>query len=148
MNRLLLCAVVVCLASPALAADWPQLLGPARDGRSAEKGLIDKFGNKGPAVVWQRDVGDGYASPSVAGGKLYLFHRVGDEDVLESLDALTGKPGWKYAYSTDYVDPLGKGNGPRSTPVVAGDRVIILGAGGQLHCVDATKGKKVWSKEL
>lgn len=141
-------ALFACLAACALGADWPQILGPGRDGRSAEKGLIDRFGDKGPAVAWQRDVGDGYASPVVAGGKLYLFHRVGGEDVLECLDAATGKPAWKYAYDTTYRDALGKGNGTRATPVVAGGRVVVLGAGGQLHCVDAAKGAKVWSKAL
>ena len=62
--------VVALLFCACLAADWPQLLGPNRDGQSAEKDLLDSFPAKGPPVVWQRDVGEGYASPVVAGGRL------------------------------------------------------------------------------
>jgi outer membrane protein assembly factor BamB len=147
MNRLS-SSLIVCLALTASAADWPQLLGPARDGHSKEKGLIDTFGKKGPEVAWDREVGEGFAAPVIAGGRLLLFHRVGNDDVLESLDAKTGKFQWKYSYATRYRDPLNKGNGPRSTPVLAGERVFILGANGQFHCVELKTGKKVWAKEL
>jgi outer membrane protein assembly factor BamB len=131
-----------------VAADWPQFLGPNRDGRSGETDLIDTFPAKGPPVVWQRDVGEGHASPVVSGGRLVLFHRVGDEDVVECLAATTGKPRWRYAYATNYEDGFGKGNGPRSTPVVAGGKVFTLGAAGQLHCLDLETGKKVWARKL
>lgn len=141
-------AVLVLLAVPALAADWPQLLGPGRDGRTAEKDLLDTFGNKGPEVLWERKLGDGYAGPVVAGGKVIVFHRVGGEDVVECLSADKGQETWKYTYKTSYEDNLGKGDGPRSTPVVHGGKVYTLGAGGQLHCVDLKSGKKAWSKEL
>ena len=144
VRMLLALWLVVLLAG----ADWPQLLGPNRDGQSNESDLIDTFPAKGPPVVWSRDVGEGYASPVVSDGRLILFHRVGDEDVVEALDAGTGKPLWKYAYATTYEDGFGKGNGPRSTPVVAGGRVHTLGAAGQLHCVDLKSGKKVWAKNL
>jgi outer membrane protein assembly factor BamB len=140
--------LLLLIAVASLAADWPQFLGPSRNGTSAETGLVDTWPAKGPPVVWERAVGEGFASPVVASGRLLLFHRVGNEDVLQDLDAATGKPGWKYAYPTTYSDGYGKGDGPRSTPVVASGKVYILGAGGQLHCVDRKTGKKVWAKEL
>jgi outer membrane protein assembly factor BamB len=130
------------------AADWPQLLGPGRDGRTIETDLIDTFPAKGPAVAWQRDVGEGYASPAIAGGRLILFHRQGDEDVVECLDAVAGTPRWRHAYATSYEDGFGKGNGPRATPVIAGERVYTHGAAGQLHCLDLKSGKKVWARKL
>jgi outer membrane protein assembly factor BamB len=130
------------------AGDWPQLLGPARDGHSAEKGLRDSWPREGPAVVWSREVGEGYASPVIAGGKLFLFHRMAGDEVLECLDAATGKPVWKYGCSCEYSDRYGKGNGPRATPVVAGDHVFTLGASGILTCVDRVKGTKVWQRPL
>src|SRR5689334_10483158 len=94
----LLRLAVLCLALAAVAADWPQILGPARNGHSSEKGLVDTWPKKGPEVVWQRTVGEGYASPVLAGGRLILLHHVGANDVVQSFDAVTGKPGWKYSY--------------------------------------------------
>lgn len=140
--------LALLIVSVVTAADWPQLRGPKRDGHTAEADLIDTFPAKGPPVAWRHDVGEGYAAPSVAGGRLVLFHRAGDSDVVECLDAATGKPRWKFSYPTRYDDALGKGNGPRATPVIAGGRVFTLGAGGQLHCLDLKSGEKVWSKNL
>ncbi|MFO0876434.1 MAG: PQQ-binding-like beta-propeller repeat protein [Gemmataceae bacterium] len=144
LRTLLGLALVLTLA----AADWPQLLGPQRDGRSPETNLLDTWPAAGPTVVWQREVGEGYASPVVADGKLILFHRVGGEDRVEALDAATGEVRWLHRYATRYDDPLGKGNGPRSTPVVARERVFTLGAGGHIYCLDLKSGKKIWSREL
>jgi outer membrane protein assembly factor BamB len=132
----------------ARADDWPQFLGPGRNGVSGEKGLLASWPKAGPTAVWQRDVGEGYSGPVIAGDRLILFHRVGDEDVVECLHAGTGKPQWRFAYPTDYADPLGKGDGPRSTPTVAGGKVITLGAQGMLHCLDLEKGTKLWEHAL
>src|SRR5262245_9713541 len=93
------------LAAAALlttAADWPQFLGPNRDRHSAEKGLVQRFPRDGPKVLWEKNVGEGYSSPVVAGDRLILFHRVGDEDVVECLDAATGKEKWTFKYETKY----------------------------------------------
>ena len=147
MNRFFLVAILLC-AAPLRADDWPQFLGPRRDGHSQEKDLLDAFPKSGPAIVWQRDIGEGYSGPVVSGDRLILFHRVGDEEVVECLSATSGKPQWKFTYSTRYQDQLGKGNGPRSTPTIAGDKVITLGAEGTLHCLTLADGKKLWSHSL
>jgi outer membrane protein assembly factor BamB len=144
-----LTTLFVLLASlPAVAADWPQLLGPARDSHSAEKDLLDAWPARGPAVVWQHDVGQGYAAPVIAGDRLILFHRVGGDDVVDCLSASTGKPQWRVATPTTYRDDYGKGDGPRSTPVIAGGKVYTLGPAGQLACLDLKTGKKLWGKAL
>jgi formylglycine-generating enzyme required for sulfatase activity/outer membrane protein assembly factor BamB len=127
---------------------WPQFLGPTRDGASAETGLLQTWDKKGPPKVWEKDVGEGYSSPVVVGERVILFHRVGDEDLVECLDVADGKRRWKYAYPTSYQDALGKGNGPRATPLVADGKVYTLGAQGVLLCLDLEKGTKVWSREL
>src|SRR3954469_10991245 len=98
-----LCSSVFICGS-LFAADWPQLLGPARNGVSAETGLAKSWPDKGPPVVWERDVGEGFSGPVVSGGALILFHRVDDEEVVEALDAASGKPRWKFAYPTKYSD--------------------------------------------
>jgi outer membrane protein assembly factor BamB len=79
---------------------------------------------------------------------MILFHRVGAQEVVECLDARTGKERWKTSYASNYVDDYGKGNGPRSTPVIAGQRVFTLGAEGQLHCLDLGSGKVLWKRSL
>ncbi len=147
MLSLCLCSSVFICGSIS-AADWPQLLGPNRNGISAETGLAHSWPEKGPPVVWEREVGEGFSSPVVADGALVLFHRVGDEEVVEAMDAASGKPRWKFAYPTKYADSYGKGDGPRSTPVIAGGKVYTLGAEGMLHCLDMKEGKKVWDRSL
>jgi outer membrane protein assembly factor BamB len=93
-------------------------------------------------------MGEGFSGPVVAGDKLILFHRVGNQEVVECMDAATGKEKWKFAYATEYVDEFGKGNGPRATPLISGDRVYTLGAEGELHALDLRTGNKVWRHSL
>jgi outer membrane protein assembly factor BamB len=147
--RFLSALTALCLCGGALrGADWPQFLGPNRDGVSAETGLLASWPKEGPKVLWQKQVGEGYSGPVVAGGKLILFHRVGDNDVVACLDAAKGSELWKFTYPTAYQDELGKGNGPRATPVLAGGRVYTLSAEGRLHCLELDSGKKVWERSL
>lgn len=147
MTMLRLLALTACLGLLA-AADWPQILGPERNGVTREKGLLDRWPADGPPLLWQRAVGEGYAGPVAAGGRVVLFHRVGDEDATECLDAASGKTVWKHAYRTSYDDPLGKGNGPRATPLIDADRVYTFGAAGRLQCLDLKTGKEIWARAL
>jgi outer membrane protein assembly factor BamB len=99
-------------------------------------------------VLWQRPAGAGYSGPVVAGDRLVLFHRVGDEEVVDCLHAGTGKGLWAFRYPTAYADRYGKGDGPRSTPLIVSGRVYTLGAGGVLSCLDLRDGRKVWQRAL
>jgi outer membrane protein assembly factor BamB len=135
-------------ASFANAEDWPQFLGPARDGTSVEKGLAKTWTAKGPPLVWRKDAGEGYAGMAVAGTRLILFHRIGDEEVIECLNTANGARRWKASYPTNFEDDYRKGNGPRSTPVIVEKRVITLGADGALHCLDLDSGRIIWAKML
>ena len=83
-------AVVLGAAAACMAADWPQFLGPTRNGVSTETGLKATWPKKGPPVVWEKDVGEGFSGPVVVGDRVVLFHRVGDEEVVECLDAADG----------------------------------------------------------
>lgn len=132
----------------ATAADWPQFLGPQRDGTSTETGLLKTWPAQGPPVIWQKAVGEGFSGPVVAGERLILFHRIGDQEVVECLNAGDGKGRWKFAYASSFEDGFRKGNGPRSTPVIADTRVVTLGAEGELHCLDLESGRVVWAKML
>ena len=134
--------VVVAVSA---AQDWPQFLGPGRNGVYTGNDLVAKWPAAGPPVVWKKDVGAGFASPVVAGGRLILFHRVGDKEVVEALDAATGAAIWRFDYPTQYRDDFGFDEGPRATPTVADGRVFAFGAEGMLHCLDFATGKKLWS---
>jgi outer membrane protein assembly factor BamB len=138
----------ILLAGLVSAADWPQFLGPTRNGASTETGLLRTWPEDGPALVWERKVGEGFSGPVVAGKRLFLFHRVKDEEVVECLHPGTGESIWKYAYPTAYQDALNKGDGPRATPVVSNGVVVTLGAEGSLHCLDLEKGTKIWGRSI
>jgi len=125
--------------------DWPDFLGPRRNGTSAERGLSFDWLEKGPPIVWQTKLGTGYAAPSIARGRLYHFDRYGDEDRLICREAETGKELWSVGSPTGYDDMLGYNNGPRCSPVIDGNRVYTFSAEGQLVCHDATTGEKRWA---
>lgn len=136
--------VVVAAGGGAAARDWPQFLGPARDGRYAGPPLAASWPADGPRRLWSRPVGAGFAGPAVAGDRVILFHREGGREVVEALDAATGETVWRYDYPTTYRDDFGFDEGPRSVPVVHDGRVYTFGAQGQLHAVDFETGAGVW----
>jgi len=148
MKRIIALACAIIINAPLCADDWPQFLGPRRDGTSSEKGLLDAFPKDGPKLIWQRDVGEGYSGPAISNGKLVLFHRVGNDEVIEGLDAATGKAMWKQSYPTEFTDGQTRVHGPRATPAIANNRVVTLGAEGILTCLSLDKGEKIWSRSL
>ena len=149
MRRLAILALVVAagVVADVAALDWPQFLGPDRNGTYSGPPLLETWGSSGPKVAWRKQVGQGFAGPAVIGARVLLFHRVGNEEVLESLDARTGNSTWRYAYPTTYRDDFGFDEGPRAVPVVADGIVYTFGAQGQLHAVDLAKGTRVWSED-
>jgi glucose dehydrogenase len=134
--------LLLLVSVPVLAEDWPQWLGPRRDGSSMEKIKPWKGDLK---VLWRNAVSAGHSSPVIAGGKVYLFTRVKDKQAeqLTAYDAKTGKPLWDTPYPRAFfASPFG--TGPQATPVVAGGRVYTFGATGVLACFDAEKGSLKW----
>jgi outer membrane protein assembly factor BamB len=139
LGFLLLCSAAI------IGSDWPQFLGPTRNGVYAGKDLAASWPAAGPPILWRKDVGAGFAAPVVAAGKLILFHRVGGKEILDCMDAATGAKIWSYDYPTTYRDDFGFDEGPRSAPVIAGGAVYSFGAQGVLTAVDFATGKKIWS---
>ena len=138
--------LLLFVSLPAAAADWPQFLGPARDGHAGkgEPALPDKFDAE-PKVSWEKKLGTGFAGPAVADGKAIIFHREGDEVLIEAVSSADGKAVWKFVAPTDYTDSFGFDNGPRATPTIAGGRVFAHGADGMLYALDFKSGKLLWS---
>ena len=138
-------SLVLLATGSMLAQDWPQFLGPARDGHYAGPPLNVDWGAGGPPEVWRRPVGAGFAGPVVVDGSLILFHRVDDREVVETIDASTGEGIWQYDYLTTYRDDFGFDEGPRAAPVVVDGRVFTFGAQGQLHALSLETGDLLWN---
>ena len=128
----------------AVGSDWAGFLGPTGDGKSTETGILKSWKKDGPPLLWYMPVGEGYAAPSVADGRLFLFDRHGDTVRLTCMDARTGDEVWRSEYATDYEDMYGYSNGPRAVPVIDGDLVYTFGAGGRLRCHRFKDGSLVW----
>ena len=147
----MLAALILVAAFAGLPAchgdDWPFFLGPRGDGTSAETGLLDRWPEAGPPVLWKKKVGEGYSAPSIRGDRLVFFHRVGDEEVVECLEPTTGKTLWRFGYPTRFVDPYGYNGGPRCSPVLDDRRCFTFGAEGMLTCLDLATGAKVWQRD-
>jgi outer membrane protein assembly factor BamB len=134
-------------AAVALIADWPQFLGPTGDNQSPETGLRDSFPTEGPPVVFDLPVGTGYAAPSMAAGKLILFHRIGGSEVVEAKHPLTGATLWTNAYPSSFQDPYGYNNGPRCAPLITNGTVFTFGAEGRLSAIDLETGQRRWQRD-
>lgn len=144
-------SVCLCLAAGVRAADWPQWRGPNRDGHSRETGLLKQWPAEGPRLLWQvNDLGKGYATPSVVGGRIYLMSNQGlDDESVSALEVTTGKKIWSTRIGK-VGNPKQQPNFPaaRSTPTVDGAVLYALGSDGDLVCLDAATGKIRWQKSL
>ena len=147
MSRIIAILFGALILTPVLlvAQDWPQILGPGRNGIYTGPPIVASFPRSGPPQIWTRDVGAGFAGPAVSGGTLILFHRLNNREVVDAMDAATGKTVWTFDYPTSYRDDFGFDEGPRAVPVIAGGRVFTHGADGWLHGLDLATGRRLWS---
>jgi outer membrane protein assembly factor BamB len=127
------------------AADWPQFLGPTRDGVTTE--TVPAWTGT-PAVAWKRPVGPAHSSPVVSGGVVYAFDQPKGKnaDRLTALELATGKVVWEKSTDRPEFNPP-FGAGPRGTPSVTGGKVYTLGGTGILACWDAKTGDVVWQRD-
>ncbi len=146
-TALIVAATMAGSAAALGAQDWPQILGPGRNGIYTGPPIVASFPRTGPPLLWTRDVGAGFAGPAVAAGKLVLFHRLNNRETVDAMDAATGQTLWTFDYPTGYRDDFGFDEGPRAVPVIAGGRVFTHGADGWLHALDFATGRKLWSSD-
>lgn len=130
----------------AAEAEWPQFLGPQRNGISSETGLIDTFPATGPKQVWRVPGGVGMAGLVVSRGKLVTTVQAEGSQLVAAFNAADGKSLWRTAIAPAYQNSMGPGT--RATPTIAGDRVFAYSGEGILAALNFADGKLLWSKNL
>ncbi len=147
MKKLTPLLFVLALAGFAAADDWPQWRGPHRDDVSQETGLLKTWPKDGPKLLWTfKDAGVGYSAPAIVGDTLYCMGADDKNDDIFALDMNTQAKKWSTPIGPRIT--LDRGDGPRGCPTVDGDLVFGISSKGDLICVKATSGEKVWLKEL
>ncbi len=159
------CLIILGLALTTIpgasADDWPQWMGPNRDNVWRESGIVEKFPDGGPKVLWRTPIAGGYAGPAVADGRVFITDYVTTDDVkvdnfdrkeftgherIQCLDEATGRVLWTHEYPVKYA--ISYPSGPRCTPNVESNRVYTLGAEGHLVCLNIADGKVIWAHDL
>jgi outer membrane protein assembly factor BamB len=154
--------LILIVTPPVRADDWPQWMGPRRDGVWREAGVVKAIPAGGLPVKWRVEVKGGYSGPAVANGRVYLtdYERTAGElanapndrtllagrERILCLDAASGRLLWKHEYDCPYA--ISYASGPRCTPTVADGKVYVLGAEGNLTCLDALTGRLIWAKDF
>jgi outer membrane protein assembly factor BamB len=144
-------AALCAAAQPAFAqlksapGDWPGWRGADRSGVSTETGLLKEWPEGGPKLAWKiKGLGDGYSTPSVAAGKIFVLGSKGKEERVIALSVKDGKELW----ATPIGSEAGQFPGPRSTPTVDGELLYALSSDGKLVCMTVEKGEVKWKKNL
>lgn len=161
IRRLLPAALILSGSVATSAADWPHWMGPTRDNTWHAEGIMTKFPEGGPKIVWRTPIAGGYSGPAVVSDRVYVTDFIADGDAkvdnfnrtalsgterILCLNASDGKPIWKQEFPTTYG--ISYPAGPRCTPVVEDDRLYTLGAEGLLVCLEASTGKIIWKHDL
>lgn len=150
-RAILIITFAACFAGAELKAtadDWPQFLGPQRNGVASNEELLDKWGDNGPERIWSHKCGEGFAGVAVKDDRVFLFHRKKAIDIVECLNAKDGTLNWQKDFVASYGGGATADLGPRCVPLVHGDSVYCFGAAGTLRRLSQRDGKELWSKNL
>lgn len=128
--------------------DWPTFMGPHQDGRCLETGLLSSWPDGGPALIWEADRGDGYASPVIAGDMLVSTFRQGSEVHIDALELETGRRFWRHTLPCTFRGEYIENNGPRSSPAIDDGVVYVHGVAGELIALELTTGRVLWQRDL
>lgn len=133
-------------AELASAGDWPQILGPNRDGRAVDETVSPWI--KTPTIRWRVKCGAGYSGVAIAKDRVFLWHREDDSELLDCLSTADGHRLWRAEFPAIYQGGVNPDRGPRAVPLVTDDQVFVYGAAGDLHAVSVSDGKTLWSRQL
>ncbi len=140
-------ADAISLAQESNQFDWPNIRGPKWDGTSEETGLVDRWPETGPPVLWTRELGQGYSSFVTWDDRIATQYQSLSGQFVVCLNANTGATIWEYRYDWPY-DPAGVYPGPRATPTIEGGRLYFAAPSGLVGCLDATQGRVIWTVDL
>lgn len=149
-GRVVYVAMLIALTAPPVLAEWPQWGGPNMDFAADAHSLAKEWPDSGPKQVWKRDLGEGYSAVLVEGDRLYTMYRADEKEIVIALAAGTGKTIWEHRYDSapaeGHADQFGRG--PRSTPLLVGDRLYTIGVSGKMFCLNKHDGTPYWSHDL
>lgn len=147
-------ALAVALIAPSLGAaddlSWPQWGGPSRNFVVAARDFATAWPTDGPRKLWQRPLGPGYSAIVTDGHTLYTMFRDGDRDAVIALDAATGNTKWETKHDAPFVETCSERLGPvpRAAPLIVGERLIAVSAGGQMNSFNRQSGERQWTLDL
>ena len=129
------------------AQDWSQWRGPNREGVAKATGLNLDWSQKKPPLLWTfRQAGAGYSAPTIVGTTLYCQGAAEGNDFAFATDTGTGKLKWKQNLGKQSV--IERGDGPRGSVTIDGDKLYLIRGNGQIHCLSAADGKMLWQKDF
>jgi outer membrane protein assembly factor BamB len=138
-------AVGYTLSISSVWGDWPQWRGPNRDGHSADTGLLKKWPDDGPKLLWTtKEIGKGYTNVSLSGDRLFTMGDLGDQSFLIAINPSDGQLLWKTQVGKAGGPGWGNFEGPRATPTIDGNLVFAVGQYGDVLCADAASGQEIW----
>lgn len=141
-------AAMALATMPVLAQDWPQILGPERNGQAVGHRPIAAAWPQPPKLDWQIGLGSGFGGAAIVGEQVLVLHRVGNDEILQSVELSTGMERWQAKWPASYAASYNPDNGPRCVPSVSDGKAICYGAAGDLTCVDIDHGKLLWQRSL
>ena len=130
------------------AGDWPSILGPNRNCEKKKKKPIEPWDDAGPKVAWKIELGEGFSGAAIRGDRAVVFHRVGDKEIVQALKMENGDEIWTKSFPTDCAGSYSPDGGPLCVPTISGDRVVVFGVSGSMHCLNLTDGAVQWSRDL
>jgi len=142
--------LIVFTSSIAHAQEWPQWRGPARDGSVSAKDAPSTW-PESLKQTWRVEVGEGYSSPVVADGRVYIHSRRDPEEIVTAINLADGKVLWQQKYQSTFQKnqyAVSMAKGPHATPLVVGQRLFTLGASGVLNAWETATGKLLWTRDF
>jgi outer membrane protein assembly factor BamB len=133
--------------SAAPRAYWSEFRGPGHNGIYAEAEVLTDWPAGKLSLLWKRPVGGGYASVVVADGTIFTIEQRREREVVAAYDLESGREKWIHGWNAEFRETLG-GDGPRATPLWHEGRLYALGATGEFRCLDASSGKRMWSRNI
>jgi len=138
------------VAPVAVGQEWTQWRGPGRDGFVSEKNAPAAWPDK-LQRSWRVEIGEGYSSPVVANGRVFVHGRRDPEEIVAAVNLGDGKVIWEQKYQAAFKKnqyAVAMAKGPNSTPLVIGNRLFTLGVTGILNAWDTATGKQLWTKDF